>query len=130
MSLYYRFKLGLAGLMCAVTLLCGLAQAKNSAETDRQITISLAELPNPGAQIYARIHQGGPFKSEKDGVVFANRERLLPAHKRGYYREYTVPTPGLKHRGARRIVCGGAPQRPDVCYFSADHYASFIRIAP
>ncbi len=130
MSLLYRFKLDFAGLMCAVMLPYGLVQAKNSVEIDRHITISVTELPNPGAQIYARIHQGGPFKSEKDGVVFANRERLLPPHKKGYYREYTVPTPGLKHRGARRIVCGGAPQRPDVCYFSADHYASFVRIAP
>ena len=80
--------------------------------------------------MYALIHQGGPFASEKDGVVFGNRERLLPPRTRGYYREYTVPTPGLKHRGVRRIVCGGEPRTPEMCFYSADHYASFRRIVP
>ena len=56
-------------------------------------------------------------------------ERLLPRAKRGYYREYTVPTPGLRHRGARRIVCGGEqPRNPDACYYTEDHYSSFRRI--
>jgi ribonuclease T1 len=64
-----------------------------------------------------------------DGTVFGNRERLLPDQTRGYYREYTVPTPGLNHRGARRIVCGGSqPRAPRACYYTADHYASFKRI--
>ncbi len=130
MSLLSRFKLVFAGLICAVTLVSGLAIAKNTVAVDLQASLSVADLPKPGAQIYARIHQGGPFKSEKDGVVFANRERLLPAHPRGYYREYTVPTPGAKNRGIRRIVCGGEPQKPDVCYYSADHYGSFIRLKP
>lgn len=80
--------------------------------------------------MFALIHQGGPFVSERDGVVFGNRERLLPIRKRGYYREYTVPTPGLTHRGVRRIVCGGKPKAPDACYYTADHYESFRRIAP
>jgi ribonuclease len=72
---------------------------------------------------------GGPY--EKDGSVFGNRERLLPASPRGYYREYTVKTPGAKNRGARRIVCGGKPPtRPEACFYTADHYASFQRIAP
>lgn len=58
-------------------------------------------------------------------------QRLLPAEKRGFYREYTVKTPGLRHRGARRIVCGGwQPTTPEACYYSADHYNSFRRIAP
>jgi ribonuclease T1 len=74
--------------------------------------------------------QGGPFAYEKDGSVFGNREQLLPAHKRGYYREYTVPTPGAKNRGKRRIVCGGQAKAPDVCYYTADHYASFRKIGP
>ncbi len=75
------------------------------------------------------IYQGGPFRYDKDGTVFFNRERLLPAHPRGYYREYTVDTPGLSHRGARRIVCGGPePKLPEACYYTADHYASFRRI--
>jgi len=77
------------------------------------------------------IQEGGPFPFAKDGVVFANRERQLPKAKRGFYREYTVQTPGSPDRGARRIVCGGqAPQRPVVCYYTQDHYASFRRIAP
>ena len=77
----------------------------------------------------AAIRQGGPFRYANDGGVFGNRERLLPAQPRGYYREYTVKTPGVRDRGARRIVCGGSqPTRPQSCYYTADHYASFARI--
>lgn len=130
MSSLNRFKLVLTGLTLAATLLAGGLQAKAPPPVGLQSTISLAELPSPGAEIYRRIHQGGPFVSEKDGSVFGNRERLLPAQKRGFYREYTVPTPGLKHRGVKRIVCGGQVNTPEVCYFTADHYASFRRIAP
>jgi ribonuclease T1 len=91
--------------------------------------IALAMLPVQGQEVWNRIHQGGPFRYEKDGTVFGNRERLLPSQARGFYREYTVPTPGLNHRGARRIVCGGAlPRAPQACYYTADHYASFKRI--
>lgn len=97
---------------------------------DRSPTISVSELPAPGPQTYELIARGGPFPSEKDGTVFGNRERLLPVKHRGYYREYTVMTPGLQHRGTRRIVCGGTPRTPDVCYYTADHYASFRRIVP
>lgn len=129
MSWLNRFKLVLTGLTLATALLAGV-QAKAPPPVDLQNTISLAELPSPGAEIYRRIHQGGPFDSEKDGSVFGNRERLLPAQKRGFYREYTVPTPGLKHRGVKRIVCGGQIQRPEICYYTADHYESFRRIAP
>ncbi len=76
------------------------------------------------------IRRGGPFPYEKDGTVFGNRERLLPSQVRGYYREYTVPTPGLDHRGARRIVCGGMqPTVPEACFYTEDHYASFQLIA-
>ena len=82
-----------------------------------------------GVKTYRLIHAGGPFPYEKDGTVFGNRERLLPRKARGYYREYTVRTPGLSHRGARRIVCGGeVPRQPDACYYTADHYASFRMI--
>ena len=80
-------------------------------------SVSFTGLPVQGREVLEQILQGGPFRYEKDGTVFGNRERLLPGQKRGYYREYTVPTPGLRHRGARRIVCGGAkPQAPDACY--------------
>lgn len=92
-------------------------------------TVALAQLP-PEAQTTDRlIRAGGPFPYEKDGTVFGNRERQLPAQARGYYREYTVPTPGAKNRGARRIVCGGRQRsEPDACYYTSDHYASFRRI--
>lgn len=91
--------------------------------------IHLTQLPRQGQQVMEQIRQGGPFRYEKDGTVFGNRERLLPRAKRGYYREYTVPTPGLRHRGARRIVCGGEqPRNPDACYYTEDHYSSFRRI--
>ena len=77
----------------------------------------------------ALINQGGPFRHDKDGTVFGNRERLLPIQSRGFYREYTVETPGERTRGARRIICGGLkPAVPDACYYTDDHYASFRRI--
>ena len=78
-------------------------------------------------QTLALIEQGGPFPyPQKDGTTFYNREGRLPAQSQGYYREYTVPTPGLSHRGARRIVTGGNP--PTVYYLTVDHYESFRRL--
>ena len=93
-------------------------------------TVPLASLPVLEQQVYRLIFQGGPFSYSKDGAVFANRERLLPARKRGFYHEYTVASPQAPTRGARRIVCGGPRQNPEVCYYTADHYASFQRIVP
>ncbi len=94
-------------------------------------TVALAALPPEARKTHRLILAGGPFPYEKDGTVFFNRERLLPPRPRGQYREYTVRTPGLSHRGARRIVCGGLPpSQPEVCYYTADHYASFKRIQP
>jgi ribonuclease T1 len=94
-------------------------------------SVVLADLPKQGRETYALILAGGPFPYEKDGTVFGNRERLLPAQKRGFYREYTVKTPYARNRGAKRIVCGGSqPVKPEVCYYTEDHYASFKRIAP
>jgi ribonuclease T1 len=113
--------------VAAATSVC-LAFTSTDVFTLASGTINLAELPKQGVQTYVLIHQGEPFASEKDGVVFGNRERLLPAKKRGYYLEYTVKTPGLNHRGVKRIVCGGARTKPDVCYYTADHYASFRKI--
>ena len=90
-----------------------------------------ADLPRQGQQTYLLILQGGPFPHDKDGSVFGNRERLLPRERRGYYREYTVETPGSRDRGARRIVCGGVRVKmPDVCYYTSDHYSSFRMIVP
>lgn len=91
--------------------------------------VAMATLPPQAQATHRRILDGGPFPYSKDGTVFGNRERLLPLRSRGHYREYTVKTPGLSHRGARRIVCGGSPpSRPEVCYYTDDHYASFRRI--
>jgi ribonuclease T1 len=92
-------------------------------------SVSMASLPEPAQQTYRRVLSAGPFADAKDGTVFGNRERLLPGKGRGYYREYTVQTPGSADRGARRIVCGGErPAEPEACYYTADHYASFRRI--
>jgi ribonuclease T1 len=92
-------------------------------------TVTLAELPREAQATEASIRAGGPFTYSKDGSVFGNRERLLPAETKGYYREYTVMTPGASDRGARRIVCGGRqPTAPDACYYTGDHYSSFRRI--
>ena len=75
------------------------------------------------------IYQGGPFRYDKDGTVFGNREKILPAKNRGYYREYTVRTPSERSRGARRVICGGLkPSAPEACYYTDDHYASFRKI--
>lgn len=93
-------------------------------------TIGLTELPAEGQRTYQAIFNGGPFRHEKDGSVFGNRERLLPREARGHYREYTVDTPGSRDRGARRIVCGGVAMAPANCWYTADHYASFRRIVP
>jgi ribonuclease T1 len=92
-------------------------------------TVTVADLPRQGQQTYRFILQGGPFPHEKDGVVFGNYERRLPSARRGYYHEYTVATPGLRNRGARRIVCGGYHRTaPDACYYTSDHYSSFKKI--
>ena len=97
-------------------------------EESRIATVAVAQLPAQARETYGLIRAGGPFAYEKDGSVFGNRERTLPGATRGYYREYTVPTPGSRDRGARRIVCGGPARAPRTCYYSADHYASFRQI--
>lgn len=86
------------------------------------------ELPREGRELMMRIRRGGPFEYDRDGVVFGNRERSLPARRRGYYHEYTVRTPGGRTRGARRIVCGGASAAPDLCFYTDDHYRTFRAI--
>lgn len=87
-------------------------------------TVRQVELPVEAQETFQLIKQNGPFPYARDGVVFGNHERQLPAHPRGYYHEYTVKTPGARNRGARRIVCGVVPE----CYYSDDHYQSFRRI--
>jgi len=91
----------------------------------------LTALPPEAQTTHRLVLAGGPFPQAKDGVVFGNRERRLPPRARGYYHEYTVRTPGARNRGARRLVCGGTPPtKPEVCYYTDDHYASFRKIAP
>jgi ribonuclease T1 len=91
--------------------------------------VAWAELPPEAKATDRLIRTGGPFPYPKDGMVFGNRERLLPVKPRGFYREYTVKTPGARDRGARRIICGGrVPTHPEACFFTGDHYASFSRI--
>ena len=118
---------GLTGLLLASSP--GLVQAKGPISGGSLETITSRQLPPQGQDMMALIYQGGPFRHDKDGVVFGNRERILPAHPRGHYREYTVRTPGERSRGARRIVCGGSkPVAPEACYYTDDHYASFRKI--
>lgn len=93
--------------------------------------VVLADLPPEAAQTLALIRQGGPFPHpRKDGSVFGNFEKRLPLQPRGYYREYTVPTPGARNRGARRIVSGGEPCCSGEYYYTGDHYRTFARIRP
>jgi ribonuclease T1 len=92
-------------------------------------TVHAHQLPPEAQQTLVLIYQNGPFPYDRDGITFGNREKLLPMEHNGYYREYTVATPGAKDRGARRIVCGGEkPPDPDRCYYTADHYLSFLLI--
>jgi ribonuclease T1 len=116
--------LGVTGLASPVSVM-----AKSPPGFEGGATVSQAALPQQGRDVLARIYQGGAFKYDKDGTVFGNRERQLPPRNRGYYREYTVKTPGERTRGARRIICGGIqPTAPDACYYTDDHYASFRKI--
>ena len=89
-------------------------------------TADASGLPAEARDTLARIAAGGPFQHRQDGSVFQNRERQLPSRPRGWYREYTVETPGSDDRGARRIVAGGTP--PNEYWYSDDHYRSFRRI--
>lgn len=93
-------------------------------------TCALSSLPAQASDTVDLIHQGGPFPYPRnDGVVFQNREGILPAKAASYYHEYTVPTPGSSTRGARRIVTGGTPlTSPPVYYYTGDHYASFCTV--
>jgi ribonuclease T1 len=121
----YVKSLALAITLTGGFLIGGAAWSKPS----QPDTVALAALPAEAREVDGRIRTGGPFSYAKDGLVFGNRERQLPDKPRGFYREYTVPTPGARDRGARRIVCGGVEAtRPENCYYTADHYTSFSRI--
>jgi ribonuclease T1 len=90
---------------------------------------ALSSLPSQASDTLELIHSGGPFPYRQDGTVFQNREGILPSESTGYYREYTVKTPGSPDRGARRLIGGGSPVTdPQNVYYTADHYASFCRV--
>lgn len=102
------------------------ASPDNNRTVDHRTTPSdtaLAFLPREAHTTLALIDRGGPYPYRQDGTIFQNREGRLPQRPHRHYREYTVDTPGLDHRGARRIVTGGEPPRE--WYYTADHYRSF-----
>jgi ribonuclease T1 len=101
----------------------GTAGAQRAAPADLP-EVAVAHLPAEAQETLGLIRRGGPFPYERDGLVFGNFEKLLPLRERGYYREYTVPTPGVKSRGARRLVVGGSRE----LYYTDDHYRSFKRV--
>jgi hypothetical protein len=111
-------------LLSLALILPGLSGCGYEVEPPAQtLAPSATALPPEAHATLALIRQGGPFPYRKDGSKFLNRERRLPERPRGYYREYTVPTPGSPDRGARRIIAGGQP--PTVFYYTPDHYRSF-----
>ena len=131
MSRVAALKFALTSFLLAASLTgTGLVHARqpNGSAESSSAVIPVVELPKAGKVTYELIRAGGPFPFDKDGMVFGNRERQLPAERRGFYREYTVTTPGSRDRGARRIVCGGPAMAPHACYYTADHYASFRKI--
>lgn len=111
-------------LVATVGLATGVFARTAAAPAD----VMLVDLPKEAQDVFALIGKGGPFRYSRDGVGFGNREQLLPSMPKGYYREYTVRTPGAHDRGARRMVCGGPAKAPDACYYSDDHYQSFRRV--
>ena len=95
--------------MSGALLVSAPAAARNTESPAGKPTVALESLPPQAQTTYRLILGGGPFPYDKDGTVFGNREKRLPLAARGHYREYTVKTPGVSHRGARRIVSGGKP---------------------
>ncbi|WP_051343443.1 ribonuclease domain-containing protein [Pseudonocardia spinosispora] len=135
--------LGLLGLLGAVLLGCSSPTSTPSASTAQSSAKggcpapskdapgaaasklkvqSLCALPPEAAQVWHTIETGGKFAYSRDGIVFNNAEKRLPLEARGYYHEYTVPTPGSKDRGARRLITGQEHE----LYYTADHYSSFV----
>ncbi len=134
---------GVFGLLALIALVCVLAScqsttgaatagspgatsgaAQDSHRNDGMSTVAVAQLPDEARTTLALIKSHGPFPYHQDGVVFQNRERLLPRESSGYYHEYTVKTPGSGDRGARRII----KARDGTLYYTSDHYDSFKRI--
>ena len=122
----------LAVLALAAALLGGAGAALARGPAPGDGTVAQADLPPEARRTLALIHAGGPFPYPRDGVVFGNYERRLPRRARGYYTEYTVPTPGRRDRGARRVIAGrgagGDPATSGEYWYTGDHYRTFARI--
>ncbi|CAH1189725.1 Guanyl-specific ribonuclease Sa3 [Candidatus Nitrotoga sp. BS] len=118
-SLFFLF-----AIVLALVSIQTYAYALGSSNDRDMPVIAASALPLEGRETLHLIKQGGPFLYARDGMIFSNFEKRLPKRERGYYHEYTVKTPGVRNRGARRIVCG----QPVECYYSADHYRTFRRI--
>jgi ribonuclease T1 len=116
----------LAGVVLIVVGTRGPSQdePRTTSTAQTQTPQSGQGLPREALETIALIESDGPFPYSRDGAVFMNREGQLPQRERGYWREYTVPTPGESDRGARRIVAG----RGGELYYTADHYRSFVRV--
>ncbi len=119
-----HFLFFLFAMLLALVSVQTYADALGSYNDREMRVIAVSALPLEGRETLHLIKQGGPFSYARDGVIFSNFEKRLPKRERGYYREFTVKTPGVRNRGARRIVCG----QPVECYYSADHYQTFRRI--
>lgn len=103
----------------------GVVESGDCVDPDSGLTVVAAtELPPEARHTLDLIESGGPFPHDEDGTTFQNREGILPAQNAGYYKEYTVETPGSDDRGARRIVAGAGKE----LYYTEDHYQSFVRI--
>ncbi|MGH3984228.1 MAG: ribonuclease domain-containing protein [Pseudonocardiaceae bacterium] len=131
-----RVSAALIGLLVLVTGVWFGRQALSSPPSgDRPVAVTsavdlpvqaLSQLPPQAGEVWQLIQHGGPFPYRQDGTVFGNREGRLPKQRSGFYREYTVPTPGESDRGPRRLVTGGAAE----LYYTGDHYTSFVVVDP
>lgn len=111
-------------LACLAMAMLPLHAQRGPAPATPGTEVAGKSLPAEARATIALIRKGGPYPYARDGAVFSNREKILPPQKRGYYREYTVKTPGERTRGARRIVAGAGGE----LYYTDDHYASFRRV--
>ena len=114
----------IAAIILAAASFAPFAQKAPSPPIDTVVEVSYAQLPPEAHQTIALIRKGGPYPYAKDGVIFGNREKQLPLQKRGYYKEFTVKTPGERTRGARRIISGAGGE----LYYTDDHYQHFRRV--
>ena len=128
--MFHKIKYLLVFLAVLMVSLPGHAQ-RETRESPKRVQVAIADiaqkdLPPEARATLSLIEKGGPYPYDRDGIPFGNFEKRLPARERGHYREFTVKTPGVSHRGARRIIAGKAGER----YYSDDHYNSFKRIVP